>query len=209
MSSRFSFQPKGWLAALLTTLILSTGLAACSRPDTTPWKLTDVSGHLPDLDFKLTDDTGKPVTGQSFLGQTTLVYFGYTHCPDVCPETMARLIQVMQQLGPDAKNTRIVFITVDPARDTAAALHDYVRAFDAQHAVGLTGTDGAIESIAKRYRVAYQMEKRDPSGAYDVTHSSAVYIFDSHGHARLLATESDSIDTITHDLRRVIDSTGS
>ena len=83
-----------------------------------------------------------------------------------------------------------------------------MRAFDAQHAVGLTGTDGAIESIAKRYRVAYQMEKRDPSGAYDVTHSSAVYIFDSHGHARLLATESDSIDTITHDLRRVIDSTG-
>jgi protein SCO1 len=209
MSSTFRFQSKGWFAALLTTLILSASLAACSRPDTTPWKLTDVSGHLPDLDFKLTDDTGKPVTGQSFLGQTTLVYFGYTHCPDVCPETMARLMQVMQQLGPDAKNTRIVFITVDPARDTAAALHDYVRAFDAQHAVGLTGTDGAIESIAKRYRVAYQMEKRDPSGAYDVTHSSAVYIFDSHGHARLLATESDSIESITHDLRRVIDSTAS
>jgi protein SCO1 len=209
MSSWFSFQPKGWFAALLAALILSAGLAACSRPDTTPWKLTDVSGHLPDLDFKLTDDTDKPVTGQSFLGQTTLVYFGYTHCPDVCPETMARLMQVMQQLGPDAKNTRIVFITVDPARDTAPVLHDYVRAFDAQHAVGLTGTAGAIESIAKRYRVAYQMEKRDPSGAYDVTHSSAVYIFDSHGHARLLATESDSIDTITHDLRRVINSTDS
>ena len=209
MSSWFSFQPKGWFAALLAALFLSTGLAACSRADTTPWKLTDVSGHLPDLDFKLTDDTGKPVTGQSFLGQTTLVYFGYTHCPDVCPETMARLMQVLQQLGPDAKNTRIVFITVDPARDTAAVLHEYVRAFDAQHAVGLTGTDGAIESIAKRYRVAYQMEKRDPSGAYDVTHSSAVYIFDTHGHARLLATETDSIDTITHDLRRVIDSTPS
>ena len=72
-------------------------------------------------------------------------------------------------------------------------------------AVGLTGADGAIEGIAKRYRVAYQMEKRDPSGAYDVTHSSAVYIFDSHGHARLLATESDSIDTITNDVRRVIE----
>jgi protein SCO1 len=213
MSSRFSFQSKPGFAALLrvlatlfAALILSAGLTACSRQDTTPWKLTDVRGHLPDLDFKLTDDTGKPVTGQSFLGQTTLVYFGYTHCPDVCPETMARLIQVMQQLGPEAQNTRIVFITVDPARDTAAALHDYMRAFDAQHAVGLTGTDGAIESIAKRYRVAYQMEKRDPSGAYDVTHSSAVYIFDTHGHARLLATESDSIDTITHDLRRVINS---
>jgi protein SCO1/2 len=209
MSSWFRFQRKGGFAALLTALAFSVGLAACSHPDTTPWKLTDVSGHLPDLDFNLTDDTGKPVIGRSFAGQTTLVYFGYTHCPDVCPETMARLMQVLQQLGPDAKSTRIVFITVDPARDTPAALHAYVRAFDAQHAIGLTGTDGAVEEIAKRYRVAYQMEKRDPSGAYDVTHSSAVYVFDTHGHARLLATDSDSINDITNDVRRVIDSPSS
>jgi protein SCO1 len=209
MSSWFQFQRKGGFLALLAILAFSTALAGCSRPDTTPWKLTDISGHLPDLDFNLTDDTGKPVTGKSFAGQTTLVYFGYTHCPDVCPETMARLVQVLQKLGDDAENTRIVFITVDPARDTPAALRAYVRAFDAEHAVGLTGTDGAIEGIAKRYRVAYQMEKRDPSGAYDVTHSSAVYIFDAHGHARLLATDSNSIDTITNDVRRVIDSSSS
>ncbi len=209
MSSWFQFQRKGGFLALLAVLAFSAALAGCSRPDTTPWKLTDISGHLPDLDFNLTDDTGKPVTGKSFVGQTTLVYFGYTHCPDVCPETMARLVQVLQKLGDDAENTRIVFITVDPARDTPAALHAYVRAFDAEHAVGLTGTDGAIEGIAKRYRVAYQMEKRDPSGAYDVTHSSAVYIFDAHGHARLLANDSNSIDTITSDVRRVIDSSSS
>ncbi|SAL31387.1 electron transport protein SCO1/SenC [Caballeronia sordidicola] len=207
MPSWFQFQRRGRLPALLAALVFSAALAACSHPDTTPWKLTDVSGHLPDLDFHLTDDTGKPATGQSFAGKTTIVYFGYTHCPDVCPETMARLMQVLQKLGPDAKNTRIAFITVDPARDTAAALHEYVRAFDAEHAIGLTGTDGEIEGLAKRYRVAYQMEKRDPSGAYDVTHSSAVYIFDTHGHARLLATEIDSIDNIASDLRRVIDST--
>ena len=209
MSSWFQFQRKGGFLALLAVLAFSAALAGCSRPDTTPWKLTDISGHLPDLDFNLTDDTGKPVTGKSFAGQTTLVYFGYTHCPDVCPETMARLVQVLQKLGDDAENTRIVFITVDPARDTPAALHAYVRAFDAEHAVGLTGTEGAIEGIAKRYRVAYQMEKRDPSGAYDVTHSSAVYIFDAQGHARLLATDSNSIDTITNDVRRVIDSSSS
>jgi protein SCO1 len=206
MSSWSRFHRAGRVYALLAALVFSAALTACSHHDAAPWKLTDVTGHLPDLDFNLTDDTGKPTTGQSFAGKTTLVYFGYTHCPDVCPETMARLMQVLQQLGPDAKNTRIAFITVDPARDTAAALHDYVRAFDAEHAIGLTGTDGAIEGLAKRYRVAYQMEKRDPSGAYDVTHSSAVYIFDTHGHARLLATENDSIENITTDLRRVIDS---
>ncbi|AET89718.1 electron transport protein SCO1/SenC [Burkholderia sp. YI23] len=178
-------------------------LAACSKPSA-PWHLTDVSGHLPDLDFSLVDDSGARVTGQSFAGRTTLVYFGYTHCPDVCPETMARLMQVLQRVGPDADKTRIVFISVDPARDTPALLRSYVRAFDDQHAVGLTGDDRAIESVAQRYRVAYQMEKRDPDGAYEVTHSSAVYIFDAAGHARLLATDRDSVDAIASDLKRVI-----
>jgi protein SCO1/2 len=203
-SSRGSwFQRAGLVAA---TLLFCMALSACSRP-TVPWQLTDVSGHLPDLTLNLTDDSGQPVTGKSFLGETTLVYFGYTHCPDVCPETMARLMQVLQTLGPVANHTRIVFITVDPARDTAAVLRTYVRAFDPVHAVGLTGSDNEIESMARRYRVAYQMEKRNPNGSYDVTHSSAVYIFDSQGHARLLATDNDSIDKIATDLRRVIDST--
>lgn len=193
---------------LFACLALGAALAGCSHP-AQPWKLTDVTGHLPDLNFNLTDDTGKSATGDLFNGKTTLVYFGYTHCPDVCPETLARLTQVMQKLGPEAKNTRIAFITVDPARDTAAVLHEYVGAFDAEHTVGLTGSDHEIEWLAKRYRVAYQMEKRDPGGAYDVTHSSAVYIFDSNRHARLLATDTDSVDNITGDLRRVIEAPSS
>jgi protein SCO1 len=195
------------LSTRLRTLIAPLALcalAACSKP-AEPWHLTDVSGHLPDLAFSLTDDGGAPVTAQNFAGRATLVFFGYTHCPDVCPETMARLMQVLAHLGPDADKTRIVFISVDPARDTPALLRSYVRAFDDRHAVGLTGSDRAIESVAQRYRVAYQMEKRDPSGAYEVTHSSAVYIFDRDGRARLLATDRDSVDAIAGDLKRVID----
>ncbi|MDR5809575.1 SCO family protein [Caballeronia sp. LZ019] len=188
---------------VLTALISLCALAGCSRP-AEPWRLTDVSGHLPDLNFSLTDDTGAHVTGRSFAGRATLVFFGYTHCPDVCPETMARLMQVLRQLGPDADAARVVFVSVDPARDTPALLHAYVRAFDDRHAVGLTGGDRAIEAVAQRYRVAYQMEKRDPNGAYEVTHSSAVYIFDRDGRARLLATDRDSIDAIAADLRRII-----
>jgi protein SCO1 len=190
-------------AAIVASTVL---LGACSQPGQ-PWELTNVSGHLPDLDFALTADNGQQVTGSSFRGHTTLVYFGYTHCPDVCPETMARLMQVIGKLGPDARNVQILFISVDPARDTPQALHAYVDAFDPQHARGLTGTDAQIESLAKRYRVAYQMEKRDADGSYEVTHSSAVYVFDAQGRARLLATDQNTPDAIAHDLRRVIDDT--
>jgi protein SCO1/2 len=189
-----------WIAASALCVLLG----ACSR-DEPPWHLTNVAGHLPDLAFSLVGDDGKPVDADAFKGRASLVYFGYTHCPDVCPETMARLMQVIAKLGPDAQQVRILFITVDPARDTPKALHDYVGAFDPQHARGLTGTDRQIESLAKRYRVAYQMEKRDPSGNYEVTHSSAVYVFDAHGHARLLATDGDSPDTIAADLRRIVE----
>jgi len=193
------------LAGALGIVCAAAGLLTGCTHKEAPWQLTDVSGHLPDLDFTLTGDDGKLVTGGTFKGRTSLVYFGYTHCPDVCPETMARLMQVLAKLGPDAQHVRILFITVDPARDTPQALRDYVGAFDAQHALGLTGTDRQIEELARRYRVAYQMEKRDPNGNYEVTHSSAVYIFDAQGHARLLATDRDTPDAIAADLRRIID----
>ncbi|MBT2790727.1 SCO family protein [Paraburkholderia strydomiana] len=185
-------------------LLAMIALAGCtSRAE--PWHLTNVTGHLPDLDFTLTGDDGRQVSGDSFKGRASLVYFGYTHCPDVCPETMGRLMQVLEKLGPDAQKVRILFITVDPARDTPQALHDYVGAFDSKHAEGLTGSDWQIESLAKRYRVAYQMEKRDPNGNYEVTHSSAVYVFDAQGRARLLATDHDTPDAIAQDLRRIVD----
>jgi protein SCO1/2 len=203
-------RPRAARAQVLRSLIgvaCAALIAGCSHDDG-PWQLTNVSGHLPDLSFTLTEDSGQRVTGSAFRGDTTLVYFGYTHCPDVCPETMARLMQVLGKLpADDAKQVRILFISVDPARDTPQALHEYVTAFDAEHIRGLTGTDAQVESLAKRYRVAYQMEKRDPNGSYEVTHSSAVYIFDRDGHARLLATGSDTADAIAHDLRRVIEQT--
>ncbi|WP_323122226.1 SCO family protein [Burkholderia alba] len=188
---------------LAGTCLLAATLSACSQRDA-PWGLANVTGHLPDLGFSLTGEDGKPIDAAAFKGRIALVYFGYTHCPDVCPETMARLMQVLAKLGADAQNVRILFVSVDPARDTPEAMRSYVAAFDAQHAYGLTGTERQIESLAKRYRVAYQMEKRDPSGGYEVTHSSAVYVFDAQGHARLLATDQDSPDVIAADLRRII-----
>ncbi|CAG4886565.1 hypothetical protein R70241_00214 [Paraburkholderia saeva] len=184
---------------------LAISLAACHHEE--PWKLTDVQGHLPDLDFELTSDTGKQISQVNLAGDVTLVYFGYTHCPDVCPETLAKLVQVTQQLGNAAQHVKILFVSVDPGRDTPGVMHAYVDAFDAQHDVGLTGSDSAIKALAQRYRVAYQADKPRTNGGYEVTHSSAIYIFDAKGRARLIGGEEDPVDAFVHDLRQLVDET--
>ncbi|NUR23018.1 SCO family protein [Frateuria sp.] len=174
-------------------------LAACHREDALPWRLTNVSGHMPDLKFQLTDDAGKPATADHYRGKDVLLYFGYTHCPDVCPLTLAHLHAALQRVGPSADGARILFVSVDPARDTPAIMHAYVNAFD-QRAVGLTGTPRAIEALSKRYRSAFTREPDKGDGQYEVSHSSAIYLFDRQGRARLLATPATSQDDLVHDL---------
>lgn len=192
------------LPALLLLLLLSSLLGACQRSEPLPFRLTNISGHMPDLDFKLTNDLGKAVTGADYRGKVVLLYFGYTHCPDVCPLTMAQLHVVMQRLGPLADNVRILFVSVDPARDTPKVLHAYVKAFDS-HAIGLSGTASATEALSKRYRSAFTREPAAADGNYEVSHSSAIYVFDREGKARLLATPSASHDDLVHDLHLLLD----
>ncbi|HTV85871.1 MAG TPA: SCO family protein [Dyella sp.] len=191
------------LACLSMVLLASLLITACHQDQPSPWQLADISGHMPDLTFQLTDDLGKTVTADTYRGKVVLLYFGYTHCPDVCPLTMAHLHVVMQRLGKLADNVRILFVSVDPARDTPAVLHGYVTAFD-PHAVGLTGSPSDIEALTKRYRAAFTREPGKADGSYDVSHSSGIYIFDSHGKARLLATSSDPLDKVVHDLRLLL-----
>lgn len=187
------------LVRIVLLLGLALLLAACHREDDLPWRLTDISGHMPDLAFQLTDDTGKPVTGEDYRGKVVLLYFGYTHCPDVCPLTLAHLHAVLERVGPKADGARILFVSVDPARDTPAIMHAYVNAFD-KRAVGLTGTPRALEALSKRYRSAFTREPSQADGQYEVSHSSAIYLFDREGHARLLATPAASQDDLVHDL---------
>ncbi|GAB2569388.1 SCO family protein [Dyella jejuensis] len=191
------------LACLSIMVAASLPLAACQQTAPPPWQLSDISGHMPDLSFQLTDDQGKTVTANDYRGKVTLLYFGYTHCPDVCPLTLAHLHAVMQRLGKLADGVRILFVSVDPARDTAAVLHGYVTAFDS-HAVGLTGSPSDIEALSKRYRAAFTREPGQASEGYEVSHSSGIYIFDAHGKARLLATPADSQDKLVHDLRLML-----
>jgi protein SCO1/2 len=130
--------------------------------------------------FKLTDQEGRAVTDQDVKGKPFLVFFGYTHCPDVCPTTLFDMSEVFRKLGPDADRAGGLFITVDPERDTPEAMKSYLSSFD-PHLRGLTGDEAAIESAAKAYRV-YFRKVPSPDGNYTMDHTGLVYLMDKRGH---------------------------
>lgn len=191
---------------LFVVVFVALLLGACSSgPSRLPFRLTRITGHLPNLRFQLTNDLGKKVTARNYRGKIVMMYFGYTHCPDVCPLTMTRMHVLMQHLGKLANQVRFLFVTVDPERDTVPVLHQYVTAFDS-HAVGLRGTPAQIRALAKRYRAAYNRGPVQKNGSYEVNHSAAIYIFDRHGRARVLATPASTNADMLHDLLLLIHS---
>lgn len=193
---------RAWRAMLLAFCVM---LTACGD-NNADWKLHDIKGHLPDLKFSLPSAGGKILSNNDLKGKTVLLFFGYASCPDICPTTMAQLTAVIHRLGDQAKDVRILFVSVDPHRDTPDILQAYVNAFNS-NAIGVTGNEQQIQDLARRYRVAYQIEKPLPGNEpdnYEVTHSRGVYIFDNQGRARLLASDSDSIDMIAADLKQLL-----
>ena len=188
-----------WIA--LVAVLFFVFMAACSRSQ--HWLLHDISGLSPALKFRLTDDTGRTVEASNYRGKVVLLYFGYTHCTDVCPDTLAKLAGAIDNLGSEGADVRVLFVTVDPARDTIPVLHRYVREFGPEF-VGLRGSNDALLALAKRYRVVYTRAKANAHGNYDVSHSSGVFIFDGSGKARLLATNADTAADISHDLRLLL-----
>jgi protein SCO1 len=129
--------------------------------------------------FKLTDQTGKEVTDQDMKGRPFLVFFGFTHCPEVCPTTLFEVSEILRALGPDADKMRALFITVDPERDTPPVMKDYLSSFD-PHLAGLTGDPAAIAAVAKAYRVYFQKVPLD-QGGYTMDHTAIVYLMDKDG----------------------------
>lgn len=181
------------------TLVLAAGFAACSEK---PWRTKNISGLMPDLEFQLTATDGRKVSAADYHGKVVLLFFGYTHCPDVCPTTLAKLSAAIRRLNrPD--DARILFVTVDPARDTPAALRAYTQSFGSQF-TGLRGERSALDRLTKRYRVTYGYGAPDANGDYEVSHSSGVFVFDRKGEARLLMRESDSMDAMVSDLNRIV-----
>ncbi|MCC2595504.1 SCO family protein [Pusillimonas sp. MFBS29] len=171
--------------------------------------LHSVRGFLPDLEFTLQAAGNKTVTEEDLKGSTVMLFFGYASCPDICPTTMAQLSQVMNELGEQADKVRIVFISVDPHRDTPDILQAYVNAFDSG-AMGLTGTEKQVAAVARRYRVAFQIEKpsADNPNNYEVAHSRGVYIFDANGKARYLAADTESVEVLTAGVKTLLEQQG-
>jgi protein SCO1/2 len=129
--------------------------------------------------FKLIDQSGKPITDLDMKGRPFLVFFGYTHCPDICPTTLFEMSEVMRALGQDADRVSALFITVDPERDTPAAMADYLSSFD-PHLRGVTGDRQAIDAVEKAYRV-YAKKVPTDSGDYSMDHTALVYLMDKQG----------------------------
>ena len=200
-------RPWSHVAAALLAIAAALALAGCTGD--AKWHETDLTGAMPDLDFTMTSAaTGKTVTAADFKGKVTLVYFGYTFCPDVCPTTLSNLALVLKKLGGKADDVRVLFVTVDPNRDSLPVLKDYTAAF-ASEMVGLRGSDDQLAALAKRYRVAYSVTPENGDQPYAVTHSSAIYVFDQTGKVRLLissmATATPDIDGAAADLERLVD----
>jgi protein SCO1/2 len=193
-------RPIAWLAA--ATLILTAMLIGCANSDP-HYNLKNISGLVSPLEFRLTDQDGQPVTAADYRNDLVVLYFGYTRCPDECPTTLAMLAHALRTLGPQASQVRILFVTVDPHRDTTAVLKRYVNNFGPQF-VGLRPDQDELTALSKRYRIAYHYEKPDKDGNYEVDHSSAVFIFDRNGRARLLALSDNTSQQVASDLHRLL-----
>jgi len=182
-------------------LLLVPLLFACTQSDS--WHSRNISGLMPDLSFHLTDDNGESVTATHYNNKVTLLYFGFTHCKSVCPATMTTLSQALKHLGADRKKVRVLFVSVDPRRDTPAVLHRYVGHF-APQVVGLTGTMDQLHALAKRYRVSFSYGKADENGNYKVSHSSAIFVFDDSNRVRLLMRTQEGASAIADDLEQLV-----
>ena len=160
--------------------------------------MTNVSGGPPRLNFHLSRADGAPVTGESYRGKVVALYFGFTHCPDVCPAALANLADVAKRV--DNPDFQILFVTVDPDRDTQAVLKEYSAAFSPQME-SLYGSANQLADVARRYRVAYSVKKGPP---YEVMHSNAVFFFDRTGKARLVTLDSSRPAEMAADVTRLL-----
>jgi protein SCO1/2 len=152
--------------------------------------------------FSLIDQNGRPVTDQDMKGRPFLVFFGFTHCPDICPTALFEVSEMLRALGPDAERVRALFITVDPERDTPKVLKEYLSSFD-PHLSALTGDPEAIAAVAKSYRVYF---KKVPlaEGGYTMDHTALVYLMDKEGRFVAPFSLKRPAETAAADLRKYL-----
>jgi len=190
------------LSSIVRVLGLALALAACGAKGPS-FQATDLTGASFGRDFELTAPDGKPRRLADFRGKAVVMFFGYTQCPDVCPTTLAALADAMKQLGPDADRVQVLFVTIDPERDTPALLSQYVPAFDPRF-LGLYGDADATARTAKEFKIIYQKVPGAAPGSYTMDHSAGTYIFDPQGRLRLYVSNAQGSKVFTHDLRELL-----
>lgn len=183
------------------SLLLLTTLLSCKQE--IHWNAGDIAGAMPDLSFSLTGPDAETVDAGGLRGKPVLLFFGFTNCPHVCPTTLARLAVLMKKLGPDAKDIQVVFVTVDPERDTPEAMKRYTSAFG-PWLLGLTGAPDELKHLRESYGVYAAMESSESKGNYNVMHTTVVFAFDKDGKVRLLLSDLDDADAVVADLRQLI-----
>ncbi|WP_313951496.1 SCO family protein [Accumulibacter sp.] len=188
---------------ILSTLILSFTLllAACSQP--VVFRSTDITGVDWGKNLALTDHNGQPRQLADFKGKAIIVFFGYTQCPDVCPTTLLAMREALSRLGEDAKRVQVLFVTLDPTRDTAQLLSEYVTAFDPGF-IGLHGDQAAIAAAAKEFKVFYAKQAGSTPDSYTIDHSTGSFVFDPQGRLRLLVRHGESPDSVASDLKLLL-----
>jgi len=202
--SKLSTCRRLYIARGVFSVLLALALVACDNHTgsaSTPARFvsTDITGVSWGHDFHLTDHTGKPRSIADFRGKVVMLFFGYTHCPDQCPTTMAEMAGVRGKLGENGRRLQGLFVTVDPARDTPQVLAQYVSAFDPTF-LGLYGDESTTSALAREFKFYYSAQKADAHGNYSVDHGSAIYVFDPAGRLRLLMNPKMSIDAMASDV---------
>jgi protein SCO1/2 len=188
------------VAAAVCALVFT--LWGCeSKPVFNSLDVTGIDGY--GTDFRLTDHTGRTRTMADFRGKVVVMFFGYTQCPDVCPTTLSEMRQVMQTLGKDSERLQVLFVTVDPARDTPELLSKYVPAFNPTF-LGLYGDTAATEKVAKDFKIMYRRAEGKTTESYTVDHSAASLVFDPQGRLRLFVSYGLGADKIAPDIRKLL-----
>jgi len=193
------------LVRAASVLLLSLVFAGCGpQPAAPKFQLTDVTGAPFGRELALTDHAGRPRTLADFRGKVVVLFFGFTHCPDVCPTTLVELANVARELKADAERMQVLFVTVDPERDTPEVLRAYVPAFHPAF-LGLYGDADAIARAAREFKIFYQKQPL-PGGNYSMDHSAGTYILDATGRLRLFAQHGTGAQSLLHDIRILLQS---
>ena len=192
------------LGALLLVSIAPGWLIGCDSKQKPSFRNTDITGAEFARDFVLTGQDGKPRSLADFKGKVVVMFFGYTQCPDVCPTTMAEMAEVMKQLGADADRVQVLFVTVDPERDTRQLLSQYVPAFDKRF-LGLYGDAEATAKVAKEFKIFYKKVPGNSPTSYTVDHSAGSYVFDKQGKVRLFVRHGQGAEVLAKDLKTLLD----